>query len=523
MQSIESLIFGRCKICPSGLLVGVLFLLSLNTTFSQDQIYPTALYSGVNPLTISSSDGIDKIEIYMAGEWKPLVIGQRTRNYRVMTTPVFGYCAKEASFRIFVQRIDRNFEIELRVTDCDGSRTKYSLNLENVWTLYHEDFGTVTLDDRPCHTFVVQSNGGDFIVDGVTCTSRQFEILFPFKEPPVKLRGRQTYRYSVCFTPIRTGQLKVPINVLIRRGQPTEGYTSYVVADTAYVNVILPPRDRTTPDPPLIVVEPPPRPRPPSLPPDGPSTPPKPPARVLAAVPVPPEKLVEFVEPEQIPNKVHGIGQPKQQVFVSDPTTFRTILTPTARTLGKGRGFIASYDVAGIVGGYGITDRLTVIGGGLYVPPGIGDALAVTLGGKYELFQKNELRIAGGIQTNYSSTDESEIFSAASYLTANYGSIDRAINITAGYSWRRHIPGDTSIAPFTRQAPFVGIGGDHRFANRWKIASEAFVIQDSEFQPLALTLRYFGHDFAIDAGIAIDMVPDNGIIPLPIVSGIWTW
>ena len=206
-----------------------------------------------------------------------------------------------------------------------------------------------------------------------------------------------------------------------------------------------------------------------------------------------------------------------------DPTTFRAILTPTARSVGKGRGFVGSYDVAGIIAGYGLTDRLTVIGGGAYVPASGNTTFAATAGGKYEFYRDEKLRGAGGVQMNFSGTEESDIFLAASYLTANYGTLDRSVNLTAGYSWRRHSPSDTTIAPFTKQALLAGLGGDIRFANRWKVAGEIFYIQDSEFQPIALTLRYFGHRFAIDGGIAADMTPEDGITLLPVLSAIWTW
>lgn len=521
MQSIIS--SDKTTAIRCGALIVLFFVFASITAAAQDRIYPTVLYSGVNPFTVRASDGIDKIEIYTDDGWKPLVIGQKTRFYKVMTTPIFGPCAREATFRIFVERIDQNFDIEIRVTDCSGSRTKYSVGLENVWTLYHEDFGTVMLGDRPCHTFVVQSNGGDFIVDGVTCASRQFEILFPFRAPPVKLRGTQTYRYSVCFTPLRTGRLKVPVNVLIRREQPAGGYTTYIVADTAYVNVIPAPEEHAVPDPPRPVVIPPVRPRPPKLPPDGPDIPPAPPARVLTAYPLEPGQLPDFPGPEEIADRSPDLAQPDIPEFISDPTTFRTILTPSARSVGKGRGFVGSYDVAGIIAGYGLTDRVTLIAGGLYAPPGVGDALAVSVGGKYEIHREENFRIAAGLQTNFSSTEESDILSGAFYTTANYGNVDRAVNLTAGYSWRRHTPADTGIAPFSRQALLAGVSGDVRFARNWKVAGEMFVIQDTDYQPIAITLRYFDKRFALDAGVAVDLVPEDGLVPLPVLSAVWTW
>lgn len=510
---------------PAAALLGLIFLLCSAGASAQNSIYPTVLYSGVNPFTVSASDGVAKIEIYTDEGWRPLVIGLRTRYYRVMTSPVFRRCARQATFSLFVERIDSDFEVEIRVTDCDGSRRKYSLGLENTWTLFYEDFGTVTLDDRPCHTFSVQSYGGSFVVDKVVSSSNQFEIRYPFRQPPLRMQGGQVYRYSVCFTPRRLGRIQVPIYVHIRREQPVGEYTTYIVADTAYVNVIPPPRARTpVPRPaPPVVAAPPPRPRAPRLPPDGPTPPPKPPPQVLAAVPMDPEPLAEFVESARTAEQAPLEESAEPEEFVFDPTTFRTILTPTARSVGKGRGFVGSYDVAGIIAGYGLTDRLTVIGGGAYVPASGNTTVAATAGGKYEFYRDEKLRGAGGVQVNFSGTEESDIFLAASYLTANYGTLDRSVNLTAGYSWRRHSPSNTTIAPFTKQALLAGLGGDIRFANRWKVAGEIFYIQDSEFQPIALTLRYFGHRFAIDGGIAADMTPEDGVTLLPVLSAIWTW
>lgn len=499
-----------------------LVLLTPLTAVAQNRIYPTVLYSGVNPFTVTADDGIERIEIYTDDGWKPMVIGERTRYYRVMTTPIFRRCAKQATFMIFVERIDRDVEVEVRVTDCDGDRRSYSMELENTWTLFYEDFGTVTLDDRPCHTFSVQSNGGSFIVDRVSSPSNQFEIRYPFRRPPLRIEGTQTYRYSVCFTPRRVGRIKVPIFVHVRRGQPVGEYTSYIVADTAYVNVIEPPRSRTPgrTSPPPVAVAPP---RPPRLPPVEPTPPPKPPPVILEARPQEPEPLPEFIDVAETEELLVPTIRPTAEEFVFDPTTFRTILTPTARSLGKGRGFVASYDVAGILAGYGLTDRLTVLGGGLFVPASINETFAVSGGAKYEFHRTEHLRAAAGVQMNYSSTDESQILLGAPYATVNYGTIDRSASITAGYSWRRHSPADTSIAPFTRRALIAGVGGDLRFANRWKVAGELFFLENSEFQPLALTLRYFDNRFAIDGGVAVDVTPDDEFTVLPVISIVWTW
>ena len=502
-----------------------LLCLSHTATIGQDRLYPTSLYSGMNPLTVYDVDGISKIEMKTRDGWEPITLSYKTSYYRVMTAPVFGYCAKQTTFSLWVERIDRNFEVEIRVTDCDGSKRTYDLDLENVWSLSHEDFGTVTLDDKPCHTFVVKSLGGDFIVDKVESPSRQFSIRYPFKKPPLRIRGIRTYRYSVCFRPERLGRIKAPIFVHIRRGQPVGKYTTYVVADTAYVNVIEPSRPKNPdPDPPPIT--PPPRPKPPRMLPGGPVPPPPPPPHAFPIEPIPGEPLFPDSAGLLIsekPSSFDTIALEPLPEFVHDPTTFRTILTPTARSVGKERGFLASYDVAGIVAGYGPTERLTLIGGGIFVPSFISETFVATLGAKYEFYRGEEFRVAGGIQGNLSNTNKSNIVLILPYLTANWGVLDYSATVTTGYSWRRHSPSDTAVPPFEQRAVLVGLGGDYRFANNWKVAGEVFLLENSEFQPAALTLRWFNNRFAVDGGLAFGLTPDNGLQVLPLLSGVWVW
>jgi hypothetical protein len=67
------------------------------------------------------------------------------------------------------------------------------------------------------------------------------------------------------------------------------------------------------------------------------------------------------------------------------------------------------------------------------------------------------------------------------------------------------------------------VAADYRFAEHWKIAAESFLIADSEFQPLAVTLRWFSNRLAIDAGAAVDLTPTEGVTVLPVISGIYTF
>ena len=495
----------------------------------QAGIYPTVLYSGVNPIGISEPEGIASIQIDIGRGWQTLRTGVRNSSVRVLKGATFGRCAKKASFSLYIDRIDRPLRVRIRVRKCGGGSETYSLALENTWNLFHEDFGTVTLNDRPCHTFVVQADGGRFVIDRVESPSGQFEISYPFRKPPITIIGRRTYRYSVCFTPTQVGRVKVPIYVHIRRGEPVGRYKTYIVADTAYVNVVRGRRSRPDPDPePVQKIErpkPKPKPRAPKPPPSGPEEPPVPVPSLDMATPiegdplVPDDHTVVFIEAAPVEHPT----LPVYETPIFDPTTFRRILSPSARPLKQGDGFVGSYDVAGLIAGYGVTDNFSLIVGGAWVPEGLGDFTALSAGAKYTLVDRETFDLSAGLQANLTSTPASDIVSAAPYVAADLGTRDYRLGATLGYSWRRHTPSDTTIAPFERRALLLGLGGDYRLARHWKLAGEAFWIGGTEIQPLALTLRWFNERLAIDAGVVLDMVPEEGFVAAPLVSGVWVF
>lgn len=509
---------------PLRAIVGATLLLLLPAIL-QGAIYPTVLYSGINPIGISEPNGIASIEINTGSGWRRMRDGMRTPYFRVINAPSFSRCAKKASLSLYVERIDVPLSVRFRVTDCRGGRESYSLALENTWNLFHEDFGTVTTADRPCHTFMVQADGGEFVIDRVESPSNQFTIHYPFREPPITIVGRKTYRYSVCFTPTGVGRVKVPIYVHIRREQPVGRYTTYIVADTAYVNVV-PSRSRPDPDPPPVIrQQPPPRPDPPRMPPGGPEIPPAPKPVLAVAEPVEGEPLVP--ERDEIvlrdPGPTPEVILPEYEEPIFDPTTFRRILSPSARGIGEGKGFLGSYDIAGLVAGYGVSDRLSLIAGGAWGPESLGDFGAGTFGAKYTVIDRGALHLAGGLQLNLTSSPTSDIYSVAPYVVVDIGTLDYGIGGTLSYTWRRHLPSDSAIPPFERPALLVGIGGDYRFARHWKVAGEAFLIGGSEFQPAALSLRWFNDRLAIDGGVTVDLVPDAQLRVFPLISGVWTF
>lgn len=511
---------------------------------AQSSVSPDVLYSGMNVLTVTAPKGIRQIMGWVAGRWQTLHTGLGAPYIKITSGPVFASCAKRATLTVFIMRTQPARLFRLRVVDCEGSIRYFGFEDSEEWNVYREQFGNVTLGTTACHTFRVDTRATTVVIDSVTSPSPLFQIRFTGNRPPLRVRVGGSYLYDVCFRATKLGFTKMPIMVYLRRKYPAGGYTNFIVADTAYVNVIPAPNNRPVP----ITIQQPPRPKPrvlvaqpkpviinrpkPVLRPKPPT--PKPVLRVDTLRPPPTIAFVESRSTSIVPALADtampptaGVDMPLAPIeTVSDPTPHRVVLMPTARSVDSGKVFVANYEGAGWLAGYGLNDRTTVLAGFAYVPDFIQYNLVFTAGGRYEFVRDGNLRVAAGVQANYSQTKLSTIVLAAPYVVASLGDDDQRVTAGCGYTWRRHTPSD-STAPFEKTAVAAGLGGDYRFAERWKVAAEAYFLQDATYQPIVATLRYFGRSFALDAGLGFDLALSNAsdgtIRVAPIVSATFVW
>jgi hypothetical protein len=117
--------------------------------------------------------------------------------------------------------------------------------------------------------------------------------------------------------------------------------------------------------------------------------------------------------------------------FLTDPTTFRVLLMPSAKSPGEGTIFLANYDIAGWVLGYGLTDRLSLLGGFMFVPGVIDYNLVASAGAKYEFLRDGYLRMAAGAQVSFSQTEISTITISSPYVVASLCNDDQRANLLA--------------------------------------------------------------------------------------------
>ncbi len=511
---------------------------------AQISVYPPVLYSGNNVLTINASKGLRSVSGYLGGRWTPLHTGLSAPYVKVTSAPMFASCAKRVNMSVYIMLTRPARLFKLRVEDCGGDIKYFDFADSEEWNVYREQFGNVMVGATACHTFRVDARGTTVTIDSVSSPSPLFQIRYPYGRPPLRVSVSGSFLYDVCFKPLKPGFTKVPIHVYLRRKYPAGGYTNFIVADTAYVNVVprpgtspTPPRPQPRPTPrprprliaqpkPIIIERPKPRPAPrpvprPAPPADTPRT--LPPTLTVPARSVPIEPAAPI---GPAPEKGGDSIPTHTEMPLTDPTAYRVITMPTARSVDSGKIFAANYDAAGWLAGYGLTDRLTVLAGGVYVPPAISYNLVLTGGARYELYREGSLRAAAGMQATYSRTDLSTIVLLSPYAVASLGDDDSRISLGLGYTWRRHTPRD-SAGPFTRRAVVGGIGGDIRIGYHWKVASEAYVLEDASIQPLVTTLRYFGEHYAVDVGIGVDLAIAGSRKGhprvAPVVSLMWVW
>lgn len=223
-----------------------------------------------------------------------------------------------------------------------------------------------------------------------------------------------------------------------------------------------------------------------------------------------------------------------------DPTTFRTIAAPNAVLPKGGDGYVGSYDLLGLVAGYSITDNVMVlVGGGVPLPDdwfGLNGTMygAYSAGVKAGLPITEQLNIAGGYQWARSIYDqdvteslESQITVSIPYFSLSYGNDDSRFSILAGYGFKQHVTNGIG-GTFDKNALIISGGGDYRIGERWKVAVEFLSMETLGYLPIAATARWFGHTWALDAGIGFLGIATGGgeapSIPVaPVISFVKVW
>lgn len=230
------------------------------------------------------------------------------------------------------------------------------------------------------------------------------------------------------------------------------------------------------------------------------------------------------------------------RVALSDPTTFRGILLPTAVIPPAGTITTGVYDVLGLTGGYSITDNvMATIGGVLPLPNRWFGAsgydaswsTAWSLGAKAGFTISPDVIVGGGYQLGQSYYDqdvseklESKITFNALWASGGWGNDDSRLNAYLGYAFKYHTTGYEGS--YNADATIFGVGYDRRLGYHWKVCGEVFFMRTMTFVPITVTARYFDDVQAFEFGFTVTGIAASGAQAsswplIPMVSWVRRW
>lgn len=203
-----------------------------------------------------------------------------------------------------------------------------------------------------------------------------------------------------------------------------------------------------------------------------------------------------------------GQGDRREEFFTStylnveDRRESQTFITPNAHSFGEGHTFLASYMVAGLQLNHGVTDWLSINGGGVFAPFLPTPVLTGTAGLKVTPLQSEMFGIAAGVQGVYSEVVKVTRI-AFPYVVATYGGWESQFSILAGYSIKNEE--DSVGFKYTAENALIAVAGALRVGENLKLMSELFFIQDFAIVPAVFSMRYFDKNLTIDAGVVVSL------------------
>lgn len=376
---------------------------------------------------------------------------------RVVVPRITG-CPTSVDVTVQVDDAVTEEQVGFTVYDCTGEFTSETL-LSDHWQILHHRIAPIPVGGDTCTDAAVTVEGQQRkVIDSMVSDDPAVRI-----EMPARVGGEwaaiatEPLAYRICFQPAVADTHTTQLRLYVKRRVPHMGLTNYVITKPVTVLGFTPP------------------------------------------------------EPEE-PEEPETPGLPP----LLDPTTFRNVIMPTAETLPKGKIFAGNYDIAGWIGGYGLTDDLMLIGGGAFIPEFVKKVAVGTLGAKYRPLKIGLVEASVGVFGAYSSA-ETNISVFAPFGVVSIGSRSNRISIAGGYIWKHHSSGDS--LDFDENATVFAIGGDVTVKRGWKLLAETYFIEKSGLRPITITSRWFGERIAFDLGLIVDLESTDGFQGTGALSG----
>ncbi len=194
---------------------------------------------------------------------------------------------------------------------------------------------------------------------------------------------------------------------------------------------------------------------------------------------------------------------------VVDPRASQGFIMPNARAIGGGKVFASDYLLAGLQLSGGITDWLSVNGGGVFAPFLPTPIATGTLGLKVTPFQSELFGVSAGFQGIYS--DVLKITKIGfPYAVATYGTWESEISVLGGISFKHEQVDTVRLGYYNSANSIIGISADARVGENLKAMVELYFISDFDIVPTVVTIRYFQSNLTIDAGVVFSLYKAGG-------------
>jgi hypothetical protein len=186
--------------------------------------------------------------------------------------------------------------------------------------------------------------------------------------------------------------------------------------------------------------------------------------------------------------------RPNGEFWFPNPNATRLLFAPTGRMLRRGSGYFSDYFIIFPGGAYGVSDRVTIGGGGSLLP-GLASQLFF-LTPKVGIVQREKVNVAAGALVILNGFDESpggsDDLLGIAYGVSTFGTPDASLTVGLGHGFQ----GDD-----VANAPVAMIGGELRLSRRVGFVTENYVIPKFRQGPLvSYALRFMGEQLALDLG-----------------------
>ena len=178
-----------------------------------------------------------------------------------------------------------------------------------------------------------------------------------------------------------------------------------------------------------------------------------------------------------------------------DPNRTRLFFAPTARAIGKGRGYVASYEVFFPFIAAGAGDAVSLAGGFSLIPGSEGQL--VYGAPKVTFVRTREVHLAAGVFAGtVLGAGGSGEYGGLAFALGTFGGPEQALTLGGGVGYA----GGGGESATSR--PIVLLGGEHQISNSTKLLSENYLYLGEEVRIIfSGGIRFFNDTLAADLGL----------------------